>query len=175
MTISLPRCSTTEVTDLAARDAVAAIAAFLTNIGIGLRAEPLAVEQFLPGIAIRKGELIYDPEKLLYPGDLLHEAGHIAVTDPALRPALSAPSDDPGEEMAAIAWSWAAAMDIGIAPEILFHEGGYRGGGAALIENFSNGRDVGVPWLAAWDMTIERHRALKEGSIPFPQMRRWLR
>src|SRR4028118_103506 len=101
------------------------------------------------------GRLLFDPDRLRWPGGLLHEAGHIAVTDPALRPGLCEPSDDPGEEMAAIAWSWAAAMEIGLAPAILFHEGGYRGASAAFIDNFSNGRDVGVPMLAAWDMTTE--------------------
>jgi hypothetical protein len=156
-------------------EALAAIAGFLVRIGIPLRAEALEGEQFLPGIAIRDGGLVYDPAKLQWPGDLLHEAGHIAVTDPALRPGLREPSDDPGEEMAAIAWSWAAAMEIGLAPEILFHEGGYRGASAAFIDNFSNGRDVGVPMLAAWDMTAEIHRARKFGGVPFPAMQRWLR
>lgn len=156
-------------------DAAAAIVAFLTRIGIPVRAGTLEGETFLPGLAVRRGELVYDPARLRWPGDLLHEAGHIAVTDPELRPALDAPSDDPGEEMAAIAWSWAAAVEIGLSPEILFHEGGYRGDGKALIENFSNGRDVGVPWLAAWNMTTEIHRARKFGGKPFPQMERWLR
>lgn len=150
------------------------ILGFLARIGIEVRAEPLA-DTFLPGLAVRDGGLVYDPDRLLYPGDLLHEAGHIAVTDPARRPGLSLVSDDPGEEMAAIAWSWAAAVEIGLAPEILFHDGGYRGASRAFIENFSSGRDVGVPWLAAWDMTQERHRARKQGGIAFPRMRRWLR
>ena len=158
-----------------AEDDVGRILAFLAQVGIPVRAEPIGGDSFLPGIAVRDGGLVYDPDRLEWPGDLLHEAGHVAVTDPALRPALSEPSDDPGEEMAAIAWSWAAAVEIGLAPEILFHEGGYRGGGKALIENFSNGRDVGVPWLAAWDMTTEIHRARKEGGVPYPHMRRWLR
>ena len=159
----------------AEEEALALIAGFLLRIGIPLSADTLHGEQFLPGIAIRDGGLVYDPVKLQWPGDLLHEAGHIAVTDPALRPGLCEPSDDPGEEMAAIAWSWAAAMEIGLAPAILFHEGGYRGASAAFIDNFSNGRDVGVPMLAAWDMTTEIHRARKFGGIPYPTMRRWLR
>jgi hypothetical protein len=157
------------------QDDIQSIVAFLTGIGIEVRAAPLAGDSFLPGLTIRGGALVYDPGRLQWPGDLLHEAGHIAVTDPALRPDMIAPSDDPGEEMAAIAWSWAAAMEIGLAPETLFHEGGYRGGGKALIENFSNGRDVGVPWLAAWDMTTEIHRARKFGGTPYPHMTRWLR
>jgi hypothetical protein len=158
-----------------AQDDVGRIVAFLSGIGISVRAETLAGANFLPGLAIKHGELVYDPERLAWPGDLLHEAGHLAVTDPSLRPTLCDPSDDPGEEMAAIAWSWAAAMEIGLAPATLFHQGGYRGGGSALIENFSAGRDVGVPWLAAWDMTEERHRTRRDGTIPYPHMRRWLR
>lgn len=154
---------------------MARIAAFLARVGITLRAESLEREQFLPGIAIRGGELVYDPARMPYPGDLLHEAGHIAVTDPALRPGLSEPSDDPGEEMAAIAWSYAASVDIGLDPAVLFHPGGYRGGSGAMIDNFTNGRDVGVPMLACWGMTVERHRARKEGGVPYPHMRRWLR
>jgi hypothetical protein len=158
-----------------AQDDVERIVAFLMRIGIPVRAETLAGDSFLPGLTVRNGGIVYDPGRLQWPGDLLHEAGHIAVTDPALRQDLFEPSDDPGEEMAAIAWSWAAAAEIGVAPQVLFHEGGYRGASAAFIENFSNGRDVGVPWLAAWDMTTETHRARKEGGRPFPHMRRWLR
>jgi hypothetical protein len=156
-------------------DALPAIAAFLARAGISLRAEPLEGEQFLPGIAVRGGGLVYDPAKLRYPGDLLHEAGHIAATDPALRPFMSNPTDDPGEEMAAIAWSWAALVEIGLAPELLFHEGGYGGGGERFIENFSTGGTFGVPLLAYWDMTTEVHRASKDGGVPYPHMRRWLR
>lgn len=161
--------------DSEAQDHVDRIVAFLTAIGVPVVAETLTDESFLPGLKVRDGGLVYDPQRLEWPGDLLHEAGHIAVTEPALRPSLCAPSDDPGEEMAAIAWSWSAAMAIGLAPEILFHEGGYRGASSAFIENFSNGRDVGVPWLASWDMTTEIHRVRKEGGTPYPQLRRWLR
>ncbi|HEX8578119.1 MAG TPA: hypothetical protein VF655_00825 [Allosphingosinicella sp.] len=157
------------------QDDLERIVAFLRGIGLSVRAEPLPGENFLPGLAISGGGLVYDPDGLQWPGDLLHEAGHIAVTDPALRPGMDAAGDDPGEEMAAIAWSWAAAREIGLAPEVLFHEGGYRGGSKALIENFSNGRDVGVPWLACWDMTTEIHRARTHGGTPYPHMERWLR
>lgn len=151
------------------------IAGFLERIGIPLRAERLEGEQFLAGIEIRDGGLIYDRDKLFYPGDLLHEAGHVAVTEPSLRTSLSEPSNQPFEEVAAIAWSWAAATEIGLAPEIVFHEGGYRGASAAFIDNFSNGGGVGVSWLAAWGMTIEGYRAGDSDGPVYPEMQRWLR
>jgi hypothetical protein len=34
------------------------------------------------------GGLVYDWERLTWPGDLLHEAGHIAVIPAALRPTI---------------------------------------------------------------------------------------
>ena len=152
------------------------ILAFLDRIGIAVAVEPLhEAETFLPAMRVRGGVLVVDPERLEWPGDLLHEAGHIAVTDPALRTTLDAVSADPGEEMAAIAWSWAAALEIGLPAAVLFHEGGYRGGARAMIENFEAGRDVGVPMLAWFGMTAEKRRAEDEGMAPYPAMARWLR
>ncbi|MEA3062829.1 MAG: hypothetical protein QOJ94_2610 [Sphingomonadales bacterium] len=145
--------------------AVERIAGFLARIAIPLWLEP-AGDGLLPGLTVRDGGIVADPERLLYPGDLLHEAGHIAVTEPARRPTLSQVSDDPGEEMAAIAWSWAAAAELGLDPEVVFHADGYRGGSATIIEAFASRRGFGVPLLACWGMTEE--------SL-FPRMIRWLR
>lgn len=61
------------------------IADFLNEIGLAVRAASLDEETFLPGILIRKGEILVDEEKLLYPGDLLHEAGHLAIAPKDLR------------------------------------------------------------------------------------------
>ena len=152
-----------------------AILGFLSRIGIEVVLEKLPEDTFLPAMTVRRGKLVVDPDRLRLPGDLLHEAGHIAVTDPALRPSLDAVSPDPGEEMAAIAWSWAAAVEIGLDPATLFHDEGYRGGAGAMIENFSEGRDVGVPMLAWFGMTAERRRAAEQGMAPYPVMARWLR
>jgi len=82
------------------------ILAFLERIGIPVVIEPIVGDTFLPAMTVRGGALVIDPARLTWPGDLLHEAGHIAVTDPALRPTLNAVSDSPAEEMSAIAWSW---------------------------------------------------------------------
>lgn len=156
--------------------ATSSILAFLDRIGIAVTAEPLDEDGFLPAIRIRRGGIVYDPLRLEWPGDLLHEAGHIALTDPTQRPTLDDVGGDPGEEMGAIAWSWAAAVELGLDPAVLFHDDGYRGGAGALVEHFaSGGAGVGVPILAWHGMSHEPHVARREGLEPFPHMLRWLR
>ena len=163
------------MTDEAKDETIRRIAVFLGSIGIGATQEAPGDDSFLPGLAVRKGRVVYDRERLAWPGDLLHEAGHIAVSDPAVRSHLDQVGDDPGEEMGAIAWSWAAALASGIAPDVLFHPGGYRGASPAFIANFGAGRYFGVPILASHGMTREPHVARREGRPGYPQMIRWLR
>jgi hypothetical protein len=151
------------------------IVAFLEAVGIPVALETLPRETFLPGIDLRAGGLVVDMEKLEWPGDLLHEAGHIALTEPELRASLSRPSDDPGEEMAAIAWSYAASVALGLEPSVVFHERGYHGDSQALISNFTNGRDVGVPLLVCYGMAADSRRPDPNGPRPYPHMLRWLR
>jgi len=150
------------------------IAAFLERIGIAVAVGRLDEETFLPGIRVSAGGLIVDPERLKWPTDLLHEAGHIALTDPAERASLDRVSDDPGEEMGAIAWSYAAAVALGIEATTLFHEE-YRGGGEALARTFASGQDVGVPMLAWHGLCAQPHRSDPAGPTPYPHMLRWLR
>ena len=156
-------------------DALAArLADFVRGTGIPIRIGELPIPTFLPGLDIRHGTLWIDENRLLYPGDILHEAGHLAVasTEQRAQPALS---PDGGDEMAAIAWSWAAAYHLRLAPEVLFHPAGYNGGSAALIDAFSSGRCFGVPMLQYHGMTIEPREAAKRGVPSFPHMLRWVR
>jgi hypothetical protein len=97
------------------------------------------------------------------------------MTEPSKRNLVDSISTDPCEEMGAIARSVAAAFAIGISLEVLFHEGGYRGGGAALAENFACGQTIGVTMLALYGLSAEPHRAAEEGLKPSPFMRKWLR
>src|ERR1700728_2015116 len=80
------------------------LAAFVRGLGIEVRAATLSEKTFLPGLEIRDGAILIDETRLAYPGDILHEAGHLAVADPAERnaPTLS-PSD--ADEVTTIAWS----------------------------------------------------------------------
>jgi hypothetical protein len=142
------------------------VTGFLSSIGIVVRLEPIDHATILPGLTVDHGELVVDQARLRHVGDVLHEAAHIAVTPADERPGLNVNvGDDGGSEMAALAWSYAAARHLDIDPRIVFHDGGYRGGAQSLIDNFDNGRYVGVPILAWRGMTTDRD---------FPIMSRWL-
>ena len=151
------------------------ILSFVESIGIPTSVEPLGDATFMPGMSIRNGVLLVDPEHLAWPGDLLHEAGHIAVTDPAIRPSLCDVQSDPAEEMSAMCWSYAAALAMDLEPATVFHDGGYRGGGSHLAETYAGGCYIGLPMLQYWGMTVDPGRAEETGASPFPHMQRWLR
>jgi hypothetical protein len=147
------------------------IVPFLQEIGISVTAADLPAS-FLPGLTIEAGGLLVDESRLEYPGDLLHEAGHIAVAPSSARPSMSGSLDDvPGLdtaalEWAAIPWSYAAALEIGIDPGIVFHDGGYHGHSAGLLSNFRLGVPIGVHLLVDAGMT---------SADDFPKMLTWLR
>jgi hypothetical protein len=141
------------------------ITTFLDQIGIPWSEAELSDTEFLPGIRLEAGVLKFDRSRLTWPGDLLHEAGHIAVTAPSQRANLGGNLEvGPANEMAALAWSYAAAIGCGIEPAIVFHEGGYKNGGSQLSDQFATGNGVGVPMLRWYRMTRN-----------FPQMDSWLR
>jgi hypothetical protein len=119
---------------------------------------------------------LVDQARLKYPGDLLHEAGHLAVKpEEERRQSGSDAGNDPAEEMMAIAWSFAALVHLQLSPEIVFHADGYRGGSQALIDNFTQGHTFGVPMLQWLGMTADQQQAKRLGIAPYPQMIRWLR
>jgi len=154
----------------------AALAGFINSIG--LRAEPAQIlkETFLPGLQISNGAIFIDESRLLYPGDILHEAGHLAVTPSEKRDTLCGNTGaDAGEEMMAIAWSYAAAVHLGLDLHVVFHPQGYRGGSRAIIENFSNGRYIGVPLLQWLGMSADAKTAQERNVLPYPHMLKWLR
>jgi hypothetical protein len=160
-------------------DVTNSIVAFLNELGISCQATERADEAFLPGIYIDNGKILYNPTLMKHPGDLLHEAGHLAVQAPADRVLSNAEKmngdlQPEGAEMAAIAWSWAALKHLQLEPAILFHEEGYRGGSSALIENFTEGRYLGVPILQWLGMTRSGSNA-SAGGQAYPEMVHWLR
>ncbi|HXK01459.1 MAG TPA: hypothetical protein VMS37_03590 [Verrucomicrobiae bacterium] len=151
------------------------ILAFLGSIGLPYRTGAVNGKTFVPGIQIESGVLVIDPAQLLYPGDLLHEAGHLALMEPARRAATSGDAgSDGGEEIGAIAWSYAAALHIGIDPRIVFHDAGYRGNSVTIVENFRAGLYIGVPMLQWKGLALDERRARDLGLPPYPYMLRWL-
>jgi hypothetical protein len=124
-------------------------------------------ESFLPGVAVDRGTLLVDEARLTYPGDLIHEAGHLAVAPPDVRSGPSGGIDEvPGLEWAVIPWSYAAALEIGIDPALVFHEGGYHGHSPGLLRNFELGVPIGLHLLVEAGMTT---------AELYPRMLSWLR
>jgi hypothetical protein len=150
--------------------------AFLRAIGLAVQPGEVAGDAVVPGIRVVHGVLLYDPARLKFPGDLLHEAGHLAVKPPADRTRAEADlGNDPAEEMMAISWSYAAALHLQIPPEVVFHSAGYRGGSASLLHNFADGRYLAVAMLQWIGLTYDAKQAEALGVAPFPKMRAWLR
>lgn len=147
------------------------IKSFLEEIGIPLKQKKLEDDCFLPGLKIDKGTLYYDPGKLKYTGDILHEAGHIALmTKEEKTIIVGSVSEfrDPGkeDEIGVLCWTFAALTHLGIPPEIVFHADGYKGDSETLIMGFQNGQYIGLPllvWMGLCDY---------EG---FPNMKKWVR
>jgi hypothetical protein len=149
---------------------------FLVEIGLEVKAAVLEEETFLPGILIDHGALVVDEEKLAHPGDLLHEAGHLAVLPAEQRQRVQKDAGKKaGEEMMAIAWSYAALVHLGLDPTVVFHADGYRGSSASLIEIFTEGRTFGQPTLQWLGLTLDKKAALEAGVEPYPHMIKWLR
>ncbi len=149
---------------------------FLRGIGLPVREGDVGASPFLPGLRIESGGLVFDRERLTWPGDLLHEAGHLAVTPAAQRTQQSENLDDDAMgEFEATAWAYAATLAIGLDPAVLFHDGGYHGRSAALITTYSFGVYPGAQGLVAAGLALGGDAARAQGLAPYPQMQRWLR
>jgi len=147
------------------------IVGFLREIGIPVQRAELGDDSFLPGIAVQRGGLLVDEARLTWPGDLLHEAAHIAIAPPDARPQMTGEVAVPGLDLAtiekaAVPWSYAAALNVGIDPALVFHEGGYRGKSAGLLRTFGFGVYPGLNLLVDAGLTTVEL---------FPRMARWLR
>lgn len=150
---------------------VARIVDFLTSIQIQVVEKELPHSTFLPGMEILGSTILLDKEKLKYPGDLLHEAGHIAVSEEHIRHLIGTEVIDTswpteGEEIAAILWSYAASCYLNLDLEIVFHPNGYKNDAAWLIEQFTAKNYIGLP-LLVWMSLCDKEE--------FPVMKKWLR
>ena len=153
---------------------------FLESIGIKVHFKNIDTDCFLPGLTIENGQIIVDKQKMKYPGDILHEGGHIAVVPAAERNSLSEHSianreQKDAEEMMAIAWSYAACIHIGIDAGFVFHDNGYKGGGSNIADNFKQGKYFGVPMLQWTGMALEKKSDTAPDQPVYPVMLQWLR
>lgn len=136
---------------------ISRIYSFLDKIGIAYEETKIDGKSFMPGMCITNGKLIIDPKALKYPGDLLHEVGHIAVAPPHRRSEMNGDiaTENAGEEIAALLWSYMAAREAGIPPEVVFHRDGYKGDSDWLVTNFKNKTFIGFP-LLNWMKIVEK-------------------
>lgn len=150
---------------------IESIVNFLFSINIMVVEKKLPNDTFLPGLSIIGNTILMDLEKLKYPGDLLHEAGHIATTEEKIRPFIGTPEignnwPTDGEEIAAILWSYAASYHLDLDLEIVFHPDGYKNDSEWLIEQFNSKNYIGLPFLE-WMSLCNKEE--------FPIMKKWLR
>jgi carbamoyltransferase len=155
------------------------ITKFLNEIGIATSFETIDEPSFLSGILIQNGSLKIDKNKLIYPGDILHEAGHIAVTPSEDRESMIGDigkhkkhDEAYGEEIAAMLWSYAALSHLKLNPEIVFHPNGYKGSSGMFIENFTRGNYIGLPLLSWMGLCNVKD---SDNEPIFPKMKKWLR
>jgi len=153
---------------------------FLIEIGIDVEDSLLPVQTFLPGIYIENGRMLIDRLRLLFPGDLLHEAGHLAVIPSDIRATLTGEmvlSGTPMEtiEAQAMAWSYAAVRHLGLDPRAVFHPAGYKGRSAALLQGFELGVYIGLQDLENAELTFTPTTAFRNNCEGYPRMIRWVR
>ncbi|KQB42461.1 MBL fold metallo-hydrolase [Flavobacterium aquidurense] len=155
------------------------IISFLDEIGLDIIEKELDTT-FLPGLSLGPNCLYIDYDKLLYPGDILHEAGHLAVTSSVERKLVGTNKMSPdwptqAEEIGAILWSFAALNHLKLPLEFVFHPNGYKNQSDWFISNFSTKNYIGLPFLEWMGLSLSQDRALKEGKPAFPEMLKWLR
>lgn len=149
--------------------------AFISEIGIPVSFRDIGDDSFLPGFLIENGTIVIERGMLQHPGDILHEAGHIAVVPAADRLRLTEEAiikrrNREAEEVMAIAWSYAACMHLGIDPAYVFHTDGYRGGSDMIIDSCRSNEYMGIFMLESLGMT-----RMKGTASGYPHMTKWLR
>ncbi|WP_448203779.1 hypothetical protein [Azospirillum sp. sgz302134] len=185
-------------------EALEPIVAFLRGIGMDIEFGEGAHNGFLPGVNIHAGVIHVDPDTLTGAGDVLHEAGHMIVVPRRYWPRLGTDlqvdietllaeergpdgAADPHLKLAAErgeymsqAWSYAAALHLGLPPGCIFFSGAYKGyhyeGTHPMQAWLEQGTHFGPLALANVGMTgysgMFSHMG-DNGLPPFPQMARW--
>jgi hypothetical protein len=153
---------------------------FLNQIGINCIEKDLIDTTFLPGLQLGPNCIFIDFDQLVYPGDILHEAGHLAVTTATERALIgtAAMAEDwpcQGDEIGAILWSYAAICHLQLPIEFVFHPNGYKNSSDWFITSFTNKNYIGLPYLEWLGLTFSEIRAEIENKKPFPIMQKWLR
>jgi len=181
----------------------AAAVDFVRSIGISV-SEGVAADlkgSFVPGVRIAAGGLIVDIETV-FPGDVLHEAGHLAIipeqfrhlADGTLRAVFNAMTqhlkDNPmaiaawpedrvcrgilqSGEAEAAAWQYAAAQHIGLPDEWLFPPESFQGEPEDTLLRLKANQYFGINGLQSAGWT--RVHAMGNPTLPlYPKLTFWL-
>ena len=156
---------------------------------------------FLPKIQVSAGGLIVDVTQV-FPGDILHEAGHLAVIPAVFRPQasghleavhaamsshlqenieglMSCPEDPvcraimQADDPESTAWQYAAAQAIGLPDEWLFPEDAFDGEAANTLAALRARQYLGINGLQAAGWTVLRRNPRRD--VPeYPKLAFWL-
>ncbi|MCU0324306.1 MAG: hypothetical protein MUF45_03505 [Spirosomaceae bacterium] len=155
------------------------ILSFLDRIGVLYKFTNIEKECFLAGLFIDKGTLLIDKDKLKHVGDVMHEAGHIALMSPEERQTVSGSLDGilypEAVEMMTLAWSYAACLEIELDPYVVFHKDGYKGDSESIVSNFQQGSIIGLPMLQWLGLTNDRIDPTQNKTVVYPKMITWIR
>jgi hypothetical protein len=175
---------------------------FVRNV-VGLRVDEVSVpaDTVLPHVRIHEGGLLVDVARC-YPGDVLHEAGHIAIMPGAFRPlangdlkavgkAMRKHLEDHPEGLAThpedpvcraliqvsdpevTAWQYAAAVAVGLPMQWLFPPGTYGDEGPDILRSLQHSAYVGINGLQAAHWTVIRANPHRKLPV-YPQLAHWL-
>ena len=151
---------------------------FLNEIGIQVIEKQLDDQCFLAGLNLGPNCIYLDRDKLKYPGDILHEAGHIAVIPESDRALLGSDKMDEQllieREIGAILWSFAACVHLGFPLDFVFHPAGYKEESDWLIESFEKKNYIGLPLMVWMGFCHSPEEVEQEGVPPFPHLLKWL-
>ncbi|MBU2767240.1 hypothetical protein HAP94_13925 [Acidithiobacillus ferrivorans] len=151
--------------------------------------------RFLPHVCIDQGTIQATREVLL--GDLLHEAGHLAVMPARFRPLMSgnlyrslreisaqledAAPDNPdllgfinADDQAATAWSWAVGIHLGMDPLCIIESAAFGGEGDDIRLLLSVNQHYGIHALQASEFCAVR-KISAAGRPVFPHLAFWLK
>ncbi len=160
-----------------------------------------AVDGFLPHVRVKGGGLQVDVAQC-YPGDVLHEAGHVALIPAQFRPLAEGGLEAVNEAMAeflkahpdgllswpenpvcravmqvseceATAWQYAAAVEVGLPMTWLFPPGSYENEGDTELLRLRHNRHMGINGLQAAQWTQVRHNPHRPLPV-YPQLAQWL-
>lgn len=171
------------------------VASFLNDIGLEARmVDQLGAPSFLKDVCIDHGTLQFTENALV--GDLLHDAGHLAVIPARFRIQMHGnlyksfreilknldhmDPEDPeavallnGDDLAATAWGWACGRHLDIDPQVIITPESFGHEGDHIRRMLSMNSYFGIQALQATGFCLARDLCVSGRSV-FPKLNFWL-